>query len=209
MSFSNLLVVGLLALGATSTRQGSTDAVTPTSVAPRPATEEPFPLETTTLKNDGASYYIEGRVRIPHNQTVVSLRHMSLTGRGTHPVLEVSGKLEIKAATGGRSKIRNLTIEVMPDCVDLLVTEAIFSDGGGVRSSPDGPADTEIYLQNHDAAYNILFADGAVKTYADAVRSLKRTLQQYALDPIYQRQPASAVSYEVFEKIFDGQYMMD
>lgn len=118
------------------------------AAAPAPAPEEPFPKKNATLRTDGATYTIEGRVRIPHNQTVVSLRQMNLVGKGGNAVLEVSGKLEIKSATGGRNEIRNVTIELMPDCRDLLITETNFTDDGGIRTSPEGPANCEVYLQN-------------------------------------------------------------
>lgn len=118
-------------------------------LGPAPVPEEqPFPLETTTLKTDGARYYVEGRVRIPFNQTITSLRHMTLVARGAGAVIEVSGKLEIKAATGGRSTIQNVTIEIMPDCKDLLVTEANFSGNAAVVTGERGPANCEVYLQN-------------------------------------------------------------
>lgn len=126
------------------------------STAPEPlaidppvtAEEQPFPLESTILKGDGETYYVAGRARLPHGATVTSLRGMTLVGRGEKAVLEVSGKLEIKATKGGHIYIKNLTIEVMPDCKDLLITQATFSGTGGVRSSDEGPASCEIFLKN-------------------------------------------------------------
>ena len=36
----------------------------------------------------------------------------------------------------------------MPDCKDLLITQTDFTDGGGIRTSPEGPASCEVYLNN-------------------------------------------------------------
>ncbi|MFT7670092.1 MAG: hypothetical protein ACI8X5_002799 [Planctomycetota bacterium] len=137
---STLLILAALASQSLSRQQMLTQP--PASVV----TELPFPLKTTTLKTAGVSYFVSGRVRLPHNQTVVSLREMNLVGRGERAVLEVSGKLEIKAVTGGRVNITNLTIEVMPDCKDLLISDANISGGGGIISSETGPSSAEIYL---------------------------------------------------------------
>ncbi|MFT7676292.1 MAG: hypothetical protein ACI8QC_000262 [Planctomycetota bacterium] len=109
--------------------------------------ERPFPLKTTTLKEEGVTYFIQGRVRLPHNQSVSSLRQMVLIGRGEDAVLEVSGKLEMKAVTGGRNTIRDLVIEVMPDCKDLLVTTTDLHGRSMIRTSTEGPGDCEIFLQ--------------------------------------------------------------
>jgi len=120
----------------------------PLAFALAPPAEQPFPLTNATLKTDGARYYVEGRVRLSRNQTVTSLRRMTLVGRGENAVLEVSGKLEIKAATGGRCTIENLTIELMPDCKDFLLTEADLSGSSAIVTGLEGPANCEVYLQH-------------------------------------------------------------
>lgn len=122
-----------------------------TSLWPRVAepalVELPFPLKTTTLKVEGMTYFIQGRVRLPHSQSVTSLRQMVLIGRGGNAVLEISGKLKMKAVTGGRNVIRDLVIEIMPDCKDLLLTTTDFRGSSKIRTSPEGPAKCEIYLE--------------------------------------------------------------
>jgi len=110
--------------------------------------QKPFPLKTTTLKRDGAVYTVEGRVRIPRSQTIVSLRHMKLKGIGPDAVLEVAGKLEMKAVTGGAVTIENVTIELLPDCKELALTSATFTGTSGLRSSEEGPNSAKVYLSS-------------------------------------------------------------
>lgn len=68
----------------------------------------------------------------------------------------------------------------------------------------------EVFLQNHDASYNVLFIDGTVKTFADGGRSIKKTLEALAQDTVGSRnQPGSAVALRVFKVYFDPLYVTD
>lgn len=148
MILLSLLGVPLLALG-TPLPDGITHGpFSSTEESAEASQAKPFPLKSTTLKTEGAQFYVAGRVRLPHNASVVSVKTITIEGRGEKPVLEVSGKLELKAALGDRIQIRNLTIEVMPDCKDLLIMRTDFSASSHVISSEEGASKGNIYL--HD-----------------------------------------------------------
>jgi len=131
---------------------------------------KPFPLKTTTLKQDGQVYTVEGRVRIPRSQTIVSLRHMKLKGVGPDAVLEVAGALEMKAVTGGGVTIENVTIELLPDCKELLLTSATFNGNSSLRSSDEGPNKAKVFLSgvtfSGKAALDLRMSGGRVDLHS-------------------------------------------
>jgi len=77
----------------------------------------------------------------------------------------------------------------------------------GDLTTPPG----DVFLQNHDAAYNVLFVDGTVKTFADGGRSIKKTLETLAKDLVNgsPNQPGSAVVEPIFMVYFDTLYIAD
>jgi len=110
------------------------------------AEEQAFPLETTTVKTDGLRFYVEGRQRIPRNAKVVSLRHATLTGRGTDAVLEVDGQLEMRAVTGGKVVIENLRIELTENVKKLSFMNTEFRGKGGLFSHQDAQHGGLVYV---------------------------------------------------------------
>jgi hypothetical protein len=109
--------------------------------------EEPFPLETVTLRTEGGAFYVEGRQTIPTNAKITSLRRITIRGRGEGAVLEVAGKLELKAVTGGEVKVENCWIEVAPECRDLYLSHVTFGSRAGLRTAEEQPADTDIFME--------------------------------------------------------------
>ncbi|MFH0963613.1 MAG: hypothetical protein V2A58_06335, partial [Planctomycetota bacterium] len=66
-----------------------------------------------------------------------------------------------------------------------------------------------VFLQNHDASYNVLFLDGTVKTFSDAGRTIKKSLDLMAEDTMLQLQPGSAVVEPIFVLYFNELYTQD
>ncbi len=115
------------------------------------AAQTPFPADRTTdLREDGATYTVEGRVKIPRNVSITALRQMTVRGNGTDSVLELSGALKLKAATGGKIKLIDVWLELTPDCKELVLSHVQFFGRGGIRPAPDGPADTKIFMEYTD-----------------------------------------------------------
>ncbi|MFH0965690.1 MAG: DUF1559 domain-containing protein [Planctomycetota bacterium] len=66
-----------------------------------------------------------------------------------------------------------------------------------------------VFLQNHDASYNVLFLDGTVKTFSDAGRTVKKLLETMAEDTMLQLQPGSVVVEPIFVLYFNELYTQD
>jgi len=68
------------------------------------------------------------------------------------------------------------------------------------------------WVANHDNAYNVLFADGSVKTYSDAGMSLRKTLIAFAVPPSASRYVLPTIGQKaalVWEPYFDALYAQD
>ena len=66
-----------------------------------------------------------------------------------------------------------LKLEEQPSSGILADTLVGFSLGAG-----SGSINIKRFIQNHEAAWNICFADGAVKTFADGGHNLRRVLME-------------------------------
>jgi hypothetical protein len=109
----------------------------------------PFPTDkTTTLREDGQRYLVEGRVKVPNSVTISSLRATRIEGRGDEAVLEVSGALEFKAVTGGEVVFENVWIELAPDCKSLYMAGCKFSNCG-IRTAEGKPTSATIFGENN------------------------------------------------------------
>ena len=62
-------------------------------------------------------------------------------------------------------------------------------------------------LSNHDAAYNVLFTDGAVKTFSDAGKSLYKQMVQDFVERSYFQSLENNNAY--YQTYFDGLYAQD
>lgn len=111
--------------------------------------QEPFPTDkTTTLRAEGASYFVEGRCKIPSSVDIVSLRATRIVGRGEEAVLEVSGSLELKAVTGGEVVLENVWIELAADAKSLYFSRCSFKSGG-IRTAADAPTSAKVFGENN------------------------------------------------------------
>lgn len=117
--------------------------------------EGPLPIEkSSTLKDDGQTWFVSGRQRIRSNVELKSLRAVRIVAQGEEAVIEVEGLLDLRAATGGFISFENVCIEPMPGCKGLVLLNCYFQ-GGGLRTAREGACKTDVLLHNSN------FAQGA------------------------------------------------
>lgn len=108
--------------------------------------EEPFPTRTVTLKEDDLVLRVDGRVEVPRNAKVVSLRKAQILG-SSGGVLEVSGTLQLKCVTGGKVVLKDVWIELTPECKELYLSGCVFEGNGGIRTGEAGPTEARVYVE--------------------------------------------------------------
>ena len=114
--------------------------------------EGPLPVEKSfALKEDGQTWFVSGRQRIKSNVELGSLRACRIVAQGEEAVIEVEGKLDLRAATGGNIVFENVWVEPMPGCKGLVLLNCRFN-GGGLRTARDGPCKTEVLLSSSNFA---------------------------------------------------------
>ncbi|QDV09231.1 hypothetical protein Poly30_47880 [Planctomycetes bacterium Poly30] len=135
---------------------------------------EPFPLVTTTVKTDDGQFFVQGRQELPRNAKVALLRRAKVEGSAVagpdgaqeDATIEVSGTLEIKAVTGGKVELRNVWIELTPDCRSLYLSDVRFIGGGGIRPAKGGGSNAEVYMEKVEflegASLSLECTDGTV-----------------------------------------------
>lgn len=106
----------------------------------------PFPTRSATFKKDGLRFEVNGRVVVPRNADVISLRQGTIVGRSS-AVIEVSGYLEIKCVTGGNMVLKDVWIELTPECKEVYLSSIVFEGSGGLRPSAQGPSRARIYME--------------------------------------------------------------
>jgi hypothetical protein len=108
----------------------------------------PIPLEKdSTNREDGVTWIVEGRQRIPSHVTLTSLRACTIQG-GEGAVLEVEGELDLRAATGGHCVIDGVWVEPVAGCKGLTLLNVRFRGDGGLRTAGDGQVDVEATLND-------------------------------------------------------------
>ncbi len=131
-------------------------ALLPLLLAPAQEGPQPFPDSTTTVKVDDSQFYVRGRQVLPRNAKVALLRKAKVDGNPgkgkdgatEDAVIEVSGVLEMKAVTGGNVVLRNVWLELTPECKSIYLSDVKFVGGGGIRASEKGPSTADIYIEN-------------------------------------------------------------
>jgi len=113
---------------------------------PGVAQSQAFPTKSTTFKTDGLEFEVGGRTKIPRNADVINLRHCRIVGKGD-AVLDVSGYLELKCVTGGNTVLKDVWIELAPDCKELYLSGVVFEGSGGIRPSEAGPSRARVYME--------------------------------------------------------------
>lgn len=109
----------------------------------------PIPLEKdSTNREDGVTWLVEGRQRIPSHVTLASLRACTIQGAGEGAVLEVEGELDLRAATGGVIVIDGVWVEPVAGCKGLTLLNVRFRGAGGLRTAPESVVDAELTLND-------------------------------------------------------------
>lgn len=117
------------------------------SAAPAPAVEaKPFPLKTVTLKTDGETFFVEGRMVIPSNAKVVSLRATTVTGRGDDATLVIEGELQMRAVTGGSVVLENVKLELARGFHALSLMQTEMRGTGGIVSDEKDAHEGTVYV---------------------------------------------------------------
>jgi hypothetical protein len=109
----------------------------------------PIPLEKdSTNREDGVTWVVEGRRRIPSHVKLTSLRALTIQAAGEGAVLEVEGELDLRAATGGHCVIDGVWIEPVAGCKGLTLLNARFRGAGGLRTDGETQVDVEATLSD-------------------------------------------------------------
>lgn len=105
-----------------------------------PTPAEPFPFaKTTILRDEHASYYVEGRVRIPKGVEVTVLRGIRITGRGKDATIEVEGSLKIHGVHEREVILDGVTIQPCQVFDEIKIDMTAFTKGSGLRTAKDVP----------------------------------------------------------------------
>jgi len=118
--------------------------------------EKPFPVARgVVLKEEGVTYYVEGRQRIPKGVEITLQKDTKLVGRGDDPVLEVEGALMVCGVTGKEVEIENLWIEPQAKFTDVRLDTCTVRGKGGIRTVVEGGVDGRLFVEG------CTFLDGA------------------------------------------------
>jgi hypothetical protein len=109
----------------------------------------PIPLEKdSTNREDGVTWVVEGRQRIPSHVKLTSLRACTIQGSGEGAVLEVEGELDLRAATGGHCVIDGVQVEPVVGCKGLTLLNVRFRGDGGLRTVGEAQVEVEATLND-------------------------------------------------------------
>ena len=113
-----------------------------------PTAQTPFPTEKNArLEQLDDTFTVEGRVRIPRRLKIEAYRAITIKGEGEDATLEISGKVNMRAATGGHIVFQNVWVEITPECKEITLGQCLFKGKGGIRPSPDGPSKAKITFE--------------------------------------------------------------
>jgi hypothetical protein len=112
------------------------------------APQTPFPVDKNRrLEDTDDTFTVKGRMRIPRRLSIEAMRAITIQGEGDDATLEISGKVKMRAATGGKIVFRDVWVELTPECREISLANCIFKGRGGIRPSPDGPCAAKISLE--------------------------------------------------------------
>jgi hypothetical protein len=115
---------------------------------PSVTAQTPFPTDKNSrLEELGDTLTVTGRMRIPRRLKIECLRAITIEGSGDDATLEISGKVKMRAATGGKIEFRDVWVELTPECKEITLAQCIFTGKGGIRPSPDGPSQAKINFE--------------------------------------------------------------
>ena len=112
------------------------------------AAQVPFPTEQNArLEELGTVFNVTGRMRVPRRVSLEAFRAIKIQGQGDDATLEISGSVKFRAATGGKIEFQNVWVEFTPECKAITFGDVLFKGKGGIRPSPDGPADVKFEFE--------------------------------------------------------------
>jgi len=131
---------------------------------------------------------------------------------GDQALCTILGSYQVRNARGSDPVYQSWRKRELLDNGQAIASDTIygfFQYGGGyggtfLRYAEECTRD--YYWSNHDAAYNVLFADASVKTFSDAGLSLFKTI---VLRHITSRVLLQHDKAELYELYFDGLYAQD
>lgn len=135
------------------------------------AAQTPFPVDRDArLEELGDVLTVTGRTRIPRHVSLEGMRAITILGKGdggkNDATLEVSGNLELRAATGGQIEFRDVWLEITPECKEIHLALCVFRGRCGIRPSPDGPSEAKIFFEKVDfergSSLTIEASDGSI-----------------------------------------------
>jgi hypothetical protein len=129
--------------------------------------QTPFPTDKNArLEELDTVFSVSGRVRVPRRLSLECFRAVKIVGKGDDATLEISGKLTMRAATGGQIEFVDVWVEFTPECKEITLGDVIFKGKGGIRPSKDGPIDMKVGLERleveNSASVTIEAADGSI-----------------------------------------------
>ena len=111
----------------------------------------PFPVgKTQILRNEKASYWVEGRIKIPQGIEVTVLRGIQIRGKGQGAVIEVEGELKVHGVQRREVIFENVTIEPAPVFDAIHMDQTICRGGGGIVVPKDKRARGYVLLELFD-----------------------------------------------------------
>jgi len=118
--------------------------------------EIPFPVERSTiLREEGATYFVEGTRRIPWGVEIAVQKEVKIVGRGKDAVLEVEGALQVHGTRDREVIFEHVTIRPAPRFEELRLDMAILRGSGGLRTARDQPSAGKVSVENS------MFSDAA------------------------------------------------
>lgn len=109
---------------------------------------KPFPLRTTILRDNDATYYVEGTQRIPKGVEISCQQGIKIIGRGSDAVLEVEGSLQVHGVNTRKVVFENVTISTPQEFEDVHIDHCVFRGTGGLIVPEDSPVDGKFFVEH-------------------------------------------------------------
>ena len=96
---------------------------------------------------------------------------------------------------------------VASDAIYGWIFRSQINTGGAAAFNNAESLLLESFIMNHDAAYNVLYTDGSVKTFSDAGRSLFK--EYLVMELVAGGSPSLSDVSKLYENYFDSLYAQD
>lgn len=124
-------------------------AAHPASAKDPVVAEKPFPVDRgQILREEGVTYVVEGRKRIPKGVEISCQKDVYVIGKGKDAILEVEGSLQVHGVSSREVIFENVWIEPQAQFEELRLDKCIFRSGGGIRTIPKEGVEGRFFLEN-------------------------------------------------------------